>query len=1296
MATLILTAAGQALGGAAGGLFGLGSLGGILGKAAGAVAGSVVDQGLFGSSATVETGRLSDLSVQASNEGASLPRIYGRVRLAGQVIWATRFEEEVSEESQGGKGGGGGATTVRSYAYYANFAVALSEGPISRVARIWADGKPLDTSGITMRIYSGAPDQAPDPLISGLQGDTPAYRGTAYVVFERLALETFGNRLPQLTFEVIRSVERLETDIRALTLIPGAGEFVYQPTVVSSTPRPGVTESLNHHVTQAPSDWVASLDELQALCPNLESVALVIAWFGDDLRASHCSIRPKVEENTKSTTGGTWSVAGLAREEAEEVSRLEGKPAFGGTPSDASVIAAIKDLKDRGLRVMLYPFVLMDIPVGNGLPDPYGGSEQAAYPWRGRIVPGADPDQDAAAFFGASSASDFSISGDAVIYGGPAEWSYRRHVLHMAHLAEAAGGVDAFLIGSELRGLTRAQTTSGTYPFVSGLIDLAAEVMPVLTAGTDLSYAADWSEYGAHQVSAGELRFPLDPLWASSDIDFIGIDNYLPMADMRRGGDPDGNTDPHDMEMLKAGIAGGEYFDWYYVSDADRREGTRTPISDGTYNKPWVYRAKDLRGWWENLHVERFGGVEAEQPTDWVPASKPIRFTELGVPAIDKGANQPNVFVDPKSSESALPHFSDGTRDDLIQRRALEAALSFYDPADPDFETGQNPISPVYGGRMVDSANIHLWTWDARPYPAFPSYLDVWSDGANWQVGHWLSGRLGSLTLKGFLEHYLEDEGIAAQDVSVGNVSGTLEGIAVSGPVSSRQVIEPLLTAFGATASDRGTDIRLEAARTDVDLALAADDLVDPDADKPVLSRTRMQESELPSEVRIGAEDVTADYQRRMVTSRRLEVGSSQIETLDLAAVSAPQALQEAADHRLARIWGERERAEFALSPARLDVDPGDVLEIANVPGKSFSPPLKFRVEAIEDTDVRRIEAVRVGGALAPVTAAPDPVVKPFKDVVPGVPHGFLMDLPILFDEDPEAPVRLAAFASPWPGALTLMRSATGSGFQPVLNLDRPATLGHLVSDLAPGPLGHWDHANHIDVEIYGGLLQARPQDAVLAGANALAVRTAGGGFEVLQFVDAELTGVRTYRLTTLLRGQAGTEPEMREGALAGAEIVLLGDATVPSVPFSSDQLGLEQHYRLVPAGLAVDDPSALVFAHAASGRGALPLAPVHLKARRLSDGIEINFIRQTRRGGDSWAQVDVPMAEESEAYEVDILGGGGTVLRTLSSSIPSVFYPASGEIADFGAQVSELSFAVCQLSATAGRGFQRKATSHV
>ena len=97
-----------------------------------------------------------------------------------------------------------------------------------------------------------------------------------------------------------------------------------------------------------------------------------------------------------------------------------------------------------------------------------------------------------------------------------------------------------------------------------------------------------------------------------------------------------------------------------------------------------------------------------------MPQSKPIWFTELGCAAIDKGTNQPNKFLDPKSSEFSLPKYSNGRRDDFIQMQYLRAMTSFYG------RCGNNPVSDVYGGPMVDMARAHVWAWDARPYPVFP------------------------------------------------------------------------------------------------------------------------------------------------------------------------------------------------------------------------------------------------------------------------------------------------------------------------------------------------------------------------------------------------------------------------------------------------------------------------------------------------------------------------------------------------------------------------------------------------
>lgn len=136
-------------------------------------------------------------------------------------------------------------------------------------------------------------------------------------------------------------------------------------------------------------------------------------------------------------------------------------------------------------------------------------------------------------------------------------------------------------------GLTRVRDTGNAFPFVEGLVALAEDVRSILGGGTRITYAADWSEYfGYHpQDGSGDVFFHLDELWASEAIDCIGIDNYMPLSDWRdedvSGGNPDGAASAYDLVALKAAITGGEGFDWYYASPADRHARVRTPIGDG-------------------------------------------------------------------------------------------------------------------------------------------------------------------------------------------------------------------------------------------------------------------------------------------------------------------------------------------------------------------------------------------------------------------------------------------------------------------------------------------------------------------------------------------------------------------------------------------------------------------------------------------------------------------------------------------------------------------------------------------
>ena len=106
MATVVLQYAGAALGTLVGG-----PIGGMIGRAIGGIAGSVIDHEIFSTPTHREGPRLNSLQVMASQEGSPIPVVYGRMRIAGQVIWATNLLEVASTTSAGGGKGMGASNT---------------------------------------------------------------------------------------------------------------------------------------------------------------------------------------------------------------------------------------------------------------------------------------------------------------------------------------------------------------------------------------------------------------------------------------------------------------------------------------------------------------------------------------------------------------------------------------------------------------------------------------------------------------------------------------------------------------------------------------------------------------------------------------------------------------------------------------------------------------------------------------------------------------------------------------------------------------------------------------------------------------------------------------------------------------------------------------------------------------------------------------------------------------------------------------------------------------------------------
>jgi hypothetical protein len=1287
MATIVLQAAGAYLGGF------LGSTGAAIGSAAGALAGYVLDRSLINGTRHIEGPRLAGARPFTAEEGAPIPRIYGTVRTGGTLIWATRFEETATTERQGFKGG----PKVTEYSYFANAAFLLCEGPISGIRRVWADGREVDRERIEMRVHTGTETQAPDPLIEAKQGEgnAPAFRGSAYVVFDRLPLGEYGNRIPQLQFEVIRAVGGVAGETRAVALIPGSTEYGYEPSLVIRTVREGQTEAANRHVLHGPTDFAASLDELQMLCPNLEHVALVVTWFGDDLRAGECRIRPSVIDAAAASFSQDWVVSGVGRGMAREVSREGGGAAFGGSPSDGSVIDAIADIRNRGLKVTLYPFVMMDIPAGNALADPHGKAEQAAYPWRGRITchPGpsmpSSADNTAAArsqveaFCGAAAVGDFTAGAQTVAFSGDAgDWGYRRFVLHYAHLAAMAGGVDAFLLGSELRGLTTLRDDANAFPFVEALCALAGEVRGILGGATGITYGADWSEYFGHHPAdgSGDVFFHLDPLWTHAAIDAVGIDNYMPLSDWRDsdygGGNPDGLAGPYDPDGLAAAIAGGEGFDWYYPDAEARRARTRAPITDGAYGKDWVFRAKDLVGWWSNAHYNRIGGIEAAEPTAWTPGAKPLWLMELGCPATDKGPNQPNVFPDPKSSESAVPYFSNGGRSDQAQQAFIAAHQRHWNPASDVFQEANNPVSATYGGRMLDFSRTYLWAWDARPFPAFPLLGDIWRDGANWSQGHWLNGRLSGLTAAELIAAILADHGLPPADVS--HAGGTLHGYMVADPSSARASLEPLAELFGIAASETadGLIFRDEAqARPPVVISdIAADDHI-------AFEQVRTPDNQLPVEALLAYRDPFTEYQAASARALRIGADGARQATVSFPGVLEPGHAQSLLDDWMQRKWALREGVNFGVAPNEVEVAPG---AIVTVPGRSGDA--LYLVDQIDEGMVKRVSAYRIKPALPAVDVARLPT-SANEAAVFGQPLALFLDLPMA-PGGPEAQDRFCAalWAEPWRTQL-LFASPEASGYARRASLSRRATVGSLVEALGPGREGRLDRSQAIVVELFSGELASVSRLLLLNGANAAAVLSASGVWEVVQFETAEEIAPSTWRLGGLLRGQLGTGDAAASGADAGARFVLLDGAVRPA-GLQASEAGLTLNWRAGPSGF---DFSSTYYAEqtlAGGLRALAPLSPVHIRASRTAAGdLDLTWVRRGRIDADGWLGPDIPLGEETEAYSVGIAAAGGAAMRTATVLETGWTYAAADIAEDFPELPATIDISIRQLSAKVGWG---------
>jgi uncharacterized protein (TIGR02217 family) len=338
------------------------------------------------------------------------------------------------------------------------------------------------------------------------------------------------------------------------------------------------------------------------------------------------------------------------------------------------------------------------------------------------------------------------------------------------------------------------------YPMVAQLNALANDVRSTFdSAGLTknlsslenlITYSADWSSWMGWQHAGADGQWPhLDQLWANPNIDFVSFDNYMPLTDWATGSGgldaanwnepqfsgswPPGPTQLsgsglsgpptiYSTPYLKSNIEGGQYFDWFYNDSNNLGRGldpvgtdlqVSLPEGDrlGQARNPYfpnqeILANKQLRWWWNNNHQAVYDNGDGQgfaphgPKTEWDPNAKSVITLEYGFAACDKSTNQPNVFFDPKSTESFTAYWSIWDpanelgylprRDDTIQALALQAVYEYWNV------DGNN--ESVGGLPMLNWNFCCVWNTDARPFPTFPILNSAWGDAGNWPQGLWI------------------------------------------------------------------------------------------------------------------------------------------------------------------------------------------------------------------------------------------------------------------------------------------------------------------------------------------------------------------------------------------------------------------------------------------------------------------------------------------------------------------------------------------------------------------------------
>ena len=536
--------------------------------------------------------------------------------------------------------------------------------------------------------------------------------------------------------------------------------------------------------------------------------------------------------------------------------------------------------------------------------------------------------------------------------------------------------------------------------------------------------------------------------------------------------------------------------------------------------------------------------------------------------------------------------------------------------------------------------------------------------------------------LKEIVEEISEDAGlILQQDVDASALGGiNVEGFLRSGSKTFREQMEELRVVHIFEGAERFGKLVFAPRNFSNVVAVSSGEIgayENKPSDEPLQISTKY-DMELPKRLTVSYLSKDNDYQTGSQTGYRQLTGAITEESMSTSVVMSDSVAKSVAEMRLYELWMARTSYEFKLPMKYGFVLPGDILQL-DLPddtGEQLVVVTKsnFGRPGLNMISANNVNAGNYTVVSRPVDEVPETIVS-----MPSEVFAYILDFPKVPQDTSSSDeyVYIAIGAKSFYGANVYRSYDNGISYEHQMTFTGAGVFGEAVTTLPEGVPQYWDNGHTVDVKLVAGVLESHTKEEVLNFANAAVL-----GEEVIQFRNAELIGENTYRLKGLLRGRNGTE-HMVSSHVAGERFVLITTTGVSALPIAVSDWYTNVKLRIGPRNSSVLNESYKDYDFTPQAIMARPWSVCSLKAKWQNGECNISWKRRTRKNGAWKDYSDVPLSENTEVYDIEILDAKGKVLRTVASTEQKFTYSKEMQDKDTGFYSAR----IYQISETRGRG---------